>query len=239
MKSHPLSLAQKILRGKNNGEDDRRALIFYEQFKALRAKLEYQVDMKKYKVIAVTSTIAEEGKTFACSNLAANLASVGRKKVLLIDADLRKSDLARYLDISPKPGLTEFLSGSIPLEKIFYRPLEGLYFIPGGGRTSKASDLLAGDKFRSFLNNIRDQFDIVILDTPPILPVADTMSLKDQIDGFVLMFRMRFTPHVMLRQVVEELEKEKIIGVVLNYVEPQKQKYYDRYYGKYYQKISK
>jgi Mrp family chromosome partitioning ATPase len=95
---------------------------------------------------------------------------------------------------------------------------------------------LAGDKFRSFLQEMRGKFDVVILDTPPILPVADTMSLRDQVDGFILIFRIGFTPYVMLQQALEEIEKSKILGVVLNGVELQKYKYYQRYYGEYYQK---
>jgi Mrp family chromosome partitioning ATPase len=85
---------------------------------------------------------------------------------------------------------------------------------------------------------MRDKFDLILLDTPPVLPVADTMSIKDQVDAFIFIFRMGFTPYVMLRQVIEDMGKEKIIGVVLNRVEPQSQKYYKRYYGKYYHKIS-
>lgn len=237
MKTSPLTLKQKIVNGIKGFEKDRGALIFFEQFKALRAKFEYQIDLQKFKVVAVTSSIAEEGKTCTSVNLAANLASIGRKKVLLIDADLRKSDLAHYLNIATKPGLTELLYGSISLEKVIHKPMEGLYFIAGGERTNGASDLLAGDKFRSFLNQMRDKFDVILLDTPPIIPVADTMSLRDQIDGFIFIFRMGFTPYVMLRQVIEEIDKEKIMGVVLNYVEPQRQKYYKRYYGKYYHKM--
>ena len=194
--------------------------------------------MKKYKVVAVTSAIADEGKTRTIANLAANLASTGRKKVLLIDADLRKSDLPRYLNVSSKPGLSDFLCGSVSPEKIFLQPVEGLHFIPGGERMTKSPELLAGEKFRSFLQEMRSHFDVILLDTPPILPVADTMSLQDQIDGFILIFRIGFTPYVMLRQVVEEMEKEKILGVVLNCVEPQREKYYKRYYGKYYHKDS-
>ena len=78
--------------------------------------------------------------------------------------------------------------------------------------------------------------DVILLDTPPIIPVADTMSLQDQVDGFILIFRIGFTPYVMLRQALEEMEKTKILGVVLNGVEMQKYKYYHRYYGDYYQK---
>jgi protein-tyrosine kinase len=238
MKAVPFPLKQIIINGIKGFEKDGGALIFFEQCKALRAKFEYQMDMHKYKVVAVTSSIAEEGKTSICANLAANLASIGRKKVLLIDADLRKCELARFFNISPKLGLTEFLRGSASLEKVIHKPTEELYFIPGGGRITDASELLAGDKFRSFLKEMRSRFDIVLLDTPPILPVADTLSLRDQIDGFILIFRMGFTPHVMLRQIVDEIEKEKILGVVLNYVEPRRQKYYERYYGKYYHKNS-
>jgi capsular exopolysaccharide synthesis family protein len=229
---------RKIVNGVKGFEKDRGALIFYEQFKALRAKFEHQLDSRKYKVVAVTSSIAEEGKTCTCVNLAANLASIGRKKVLLVDADLRKSDLAHYLNVSTKPGLSDYLNGSAPLEKVINKPMEGLYFIPGGERTNGASELLAGEKFRSFLVQMRDKFDLILLDTPPVLPVADTMSIKDQIDAFLFIFRMGFTPYVMLRQVIEDMGKEKIIGVVLNRVEPQSQKYYKRYYGRYYHKIS-
>ncbi|HEY7531791.1 MAG TPA: CpsD/CapB family tyrosine-protein kinase [Nitrospiraceae bacterium] len=229
---------RKIVNGVKGFEKDRGALIFYEQFKALRAKFEHQLDSRKYKVVAVTSSIAEEGKTCTCVNLAANLASIGRKKVLLVDADLRKSDLAHYLNVSTKPGLSDYLNGSAPLEKVINKTMEGLYFIPGGERTNGASELLAGEKFRSFLVQMRDKFDLILLDTPPVLPVADTMSIKDQVDAFIFIFRMGFTPYVMLRQVIEDMGKEKIIGVVLNRVEPQSQKYYKRYYGKYYHKIS-
>ena len=236
MKTIPFPLKQIIINGIKGFEKDGGALIFFEQFKALRAKFEYQVDMHKYKVVAVTSSIAEEGKTTICANLAANLASIGRKKVLLIDADLRKCELAPYLKISSKPGLTEILRGSASLENGIHKSTGELYVIPGGERITDASDLLAGDKFRSLLKEMRSRFDFVLLDTPPILPVADTMSLRDQIDGFILIFRMGFTPHVMLRQIVDEIEKEKILGVVLNQVEPHRQKYYARYYGKYYHK---
>jgi capsular exopolysaccharide synthesis family protein len=221
-------------------EKNGRELIFQEQFKALRAKFEYQVDIHKYKVVAVTSAIAEEGKTLTSANLAANLASVGRKKVLLIDTDMRKSDIARMFNAPSKPGLKEFLTGSVSLEKILLSSdsVRGLHIVSGGEKGTAPPDLLAGDTFRSFLQEMRNKFDTVLLDTPPILPVADTMSLRDQVDGFIFIFRIGFTPYVMLRQALEDIEKNKIIGVVLNGVEMQKYKYYQRYYGEYYHKKS-
>jgi capsular exopolysaccharide synthesis family protein len=233
-----MKFKQEDFDGGKSYKKDGRELIFLEQFKALRAKFEYQVDMHKYKVVAVTSAIAEEGKTLTSANLAANLASVGRKKVLLVDTDMRKSDIARIFDASPKPGLKEFLTGSVPLDEIILssNSVGGLSLISGGEKGTMPPDLLAGETFRSFLQEMRNKFDVVLLDTPPILPVADTMSLRDQVDGFILIFRIGLTPYVMLQQALEEIDKNKIIGVVLNGVEMQKYKYYQRYYGEYYHK---
>lgn len=237
-KSYPLKVKFEDFDEGKRYEKDGKELIFLEQFKALRAKIEYQLDMKKYKVLAVTSAIAEEGKTLTSANLAANLASVGRKKVLLIDTDMRKSDIALVLDVPAKPGLTEFLDKKASLDQIIQSkdPMKRLSFIPGGEKRVAPLDLLAGEMFRSFLAEMRGIFDVVILDTPPILPVADTMSLRDQVDGFVLIFRIGFTPYVFLQQALEEIERSKILGVVLNGVDLQKFKYYQRYYGEYYQR---
>jgi capsular exopolysaccharide synthesis family protein len=216
------------------GEEDQ---FFDEQFKALKAKFEYKADMLKLKVVAVTSAIAGEGKTLSCVNLAINLASSRRKKVLLIDVDLRKADLARGLNIPSLPGLSEFLSGTVSMKDVLRNSfIPGLYVIAAGTRVSAPADLLTGDKFRSFLADVRDHFDIILLDTPPILPVADTLSLKDQVDGFLFLYRTGFTPYLMLKQAIEEIGEKNVIGVVLNGVEPHNEKYYKRYYGKYYRK---
>lgn len=211
--------------------------LFYEQFKALKAKFEYKAEAMKLKVVAVTSAIAGEGKTLTCSTLAMDMASSGRKKVLLIDVDMRKSDLAAGLNVPQAPGLREFLMGTVGSKDILRNSfMPGLYIIPAGNRTASPADLLSGEKFRAFLTEIRDHFDLVLLDTPPILPVADTLALREYVDGFVFMYRVGFTPYLMLKNAIEEVGEEKVIGVVLNGVEPQKEKYYQRYYGKYYRK---
>ena len=213
--------------------------IYLNQIKALGAKFEYKIDMLKIKVVAVTSAIAGEGKTTTCVQLASQLVMAGRKKVLLIDADMRKSDLARGMNVSRLPGLSEFLNGRVALNDILQNSfLPGLYIIAAGRRVEEGAELLAGERFRTFLGEIRSHFDIILLDSPPILPVADTLSLRDQVDGFLFLYRAGLTPHPMLRQAVEEIGEEKILGVVLNGVKPQPQKYYQRYYGKYYHKPS-
>lgn len=211
--------------------------FFVEQFKSLRAKFEYQADIRNNKVVAITSAIAGEGKTVLSANLASNLASTGRRKVLIIDADIRKSDLGRAFGVNSKAGLSEYLSGVVDEKDIIQSwMVPGLYIIPAGKMVREPADLIAGEIFRTLLRTAREQFDVVLLDTPPVLPVADTLSLKDQVDGFIVVCRAGFTPYPMIRQAVEEIGEKNIIGVVLNGVEPRKQKYYQRYYGKYYTK---
>lgn len=211
--------------------------LYIEQFKALRAKFEYRVDMHNYKVVAVTSAIAGEGKTVSSANLAKGLASSGRKKVLLIDLDLRKTDLANAMGIDSKPGISEFLAGGVEIQEVLHETkFGGLRVIPAGSRVSAPADLISGAKFRALVKQLCDQFDVILLDTPPVIPVADTINLRDQVDGFLLVYRIGFTPYPMFRQMLDDLGTTQILGVILNGVEPKTDRYYQRYYGKYYRK---
>jgi Mrp family chromosome partitioning ATPase len=94
--------------------------------------------------------------------------------------------------------------------------------------------MLAGEKFRSFLRDLRGNFDLVIIDTPPVLPVPDALTISEQVDAFIMLFRLKHTPHHLFRQALEELGERKIMGVVLNGEEKKSDKYYSKYYGKYY-----
>ena len=209
---------------------------YYELVKGLRAKVEYKMDTLNLRVLAVSSAVAGEGKTLTAIQLAANMAATGRKKVLLVDMDLRKSSIARELGIASDSGLSEFLSESVPKEKILRNSVvPGLSVIIGGKTISSPTDMLAGEKFRSLLRELREQFDLVILDTPPILPVPDAVTISEQVDAFILLFRFSHTPHQLFRQAIDELGERKIVGVVLNGEEKKSDKYYHKYYGKYYQ----
>jgi capsular exopolysaccharide synthesis family protein len=213
--------------------------FFYELLKGLRAKVEYKMDTLNLRVLAVSSAVAGEGKTLTAIQLAANMASTGRKKVLLMDMDLRKSSIAKEMGITPYPGLSEFLSGSVPKEKLIRSSaVPGLSVIVGGKTLSSPSDMLAGEKFRSFLRELKEQFDLVILDTPPILAVPDALTISEQVDAFILLFRFSHTPHQLFRQAIDDLGERKIMGVVLNGEEKKPDKYYHKYYGKYYQVVN-
>jgi capsular exopolysaccharide synthesis family protein len=208
---------------------------YYEMVKGLRAKVEYKMDTMNLRIIAISSAVAAEGKTSTAIQLAVNMAYTGRKKVLLLDMDLRKSSVATVMGIASGPGLSEFLSGSASKEMILRNSVvPGLSVIIGGKTVSSPVDMLAGEKFRSLLRELREQFDLVILDTPPILPVPDAVTISEQVDAFILLFRFSHTPHQMFRQAIEDLGERKIVGVVLNGEEIKPGKYYQKYYGKYY-----
>jgi len=236
----PMFLKNKVQMSESGDSAERSsadAPFFVEQFKALRAKIDDNFDKEGKKTLAFTSSVAEEGKTVVSINLALNIASTGRKKVLLVDADMRKSDIAKGMKLESVPGLSEYLSGSAKFTEVVRNSrISGLYVIPSGKEPPSASDMIAGKPFRSFLKSAREHFDLILFDTPPVLPVSDTLSLREHVDWFLLVFRARFTPYPMLKQVVEEIGEEKILGVVINRVEPLTDKYYKRYYGQYYQR---
>lgn len=211
--------------------------LFVEHFRALRAKFEHRLDSLKIKVVAVSSAIAGEGKSMLSANLAIGLAATGRKRVLLVDADVRKADLGLLLNAAHSPGLSEFLDGTSELASIVHNcGVSGLKIVPAGRpRVAASADLLSGNAFRSFLSDMRHQFDVILLDTPPILPVADALTICEMIDGYLLVFRANFTPYHMFRQAVEHIGDKNVLGVVMNGVATRAQRsYYRRYYGRYY-----
>jgi len=208
--------------------------IFLEQFKALRSKLEYRMDTLGWKVIGVTSTVAGEGKTLTCAKVAVGVARTKRKAVLLVDADIRKADLSKGFGIPVHPGLTEFLLGRVAFPDVARKTtLPGLFIVSSGTPVSAPADLLAGEGFRLFIEEARKHFDLVLLDTPPVLIVADTMSMRERLDGLIFVYRAGSTPLAMFKQAAGEIGENKILGVVLNGVEPKSDRYIGKYYGKY------
>lgn len=211
--------------------------LFTERIKGLRAKFEYKSGMLKYRLVGITSSVSGEGKTMIGAHLATNLSITGRHKVLLVDADIRKADMTRGLSIPRHPGLTEYLTGSATLREIVRDSHNSaLKVIATGTEVNSPADLLSGDAFREFLKAVREQYDIVIVDTTPVIPVADTITMRELLDGFVFIYRASYTPISLFRQATEEIGKEKILGVVINGVDPEKLRTLNKYYGYYYHK---
>ena len=209
--------------------------LFLEDFKDLRAMVEQKADLHQMRLLGITSSIAGEGKTVTCAHLGRSLASTGRKKVLLVDLDIRKADLTHGMGVGRTPGLTEYLLGGATLQQILRATqVPNLSMITSGTEVNSPADLLAGDQFKSFLKEIRTSYDMILLDTPPVLPVADTATIRDLTDGFLFVYRAGFTPYTMLRQAMEKLGEKNVLGAVLTGVEVASDSYYQQYYGGYY-----
>jgi capsular exopolysaccharide synthesis family protein len=151
-----------------------------------RAVLQHTARSQSLRTIMITSAVGGEGKTSLASHLAASLARAGRK-TLLIDADLRKPSIHRLLGLPLAPGLSEALLGMSPIdETVQESAVPGLFVIGGGDRTAQALETPVLDRFGFILEAVRDQFDLVIVDSSPVLPVADSLAIGQQVDAVVL-----------------------------------------------------
>jgi capsular exopolysaccharide synthesis family protein len=200
-----------------------------EQFRTLRSRLYQMRSSQQLRTLLVTSSVPAEGKTFVTNNLAQAIVRQPDRRALIIDADLRCSRLHVPLGAPASPGLTDYLRGDVDELAIIQHGLEGnLCFIPGGNAVTNPSELLSNGRMKVLLDRVMPVFDWVILDSAPLLPVADSSLLADLVDGALLVIRAGQTPVETAQRACQELQGRNIVGVVLNAVGP------DHAYGAYY-----
>ena len=206
-----------------------------EAYKTLRTNIEFSGDDKK--VIVFTSSTPNEGKSTVTISLAHSLAE-GGKKVLFIDADLRKSVLiGRHKVVGEIKGLSHFLAGQAEVKDIICKTQqEGLCVIFAGVVPPNPAELLGGTKFEAFLTSARKAYDYVIVDAPPLGSVIDSAIIAKHCDASVLVVAANTISYKFAQTVKDQLEKSDcpILGVVLNKVNMKQNKYYGKYYGSYY-----
>ncbi len=219
-----------------------------EQYRLLRANLHFTVpEGVKCPVIGITSSIRGEGKSTTAINLSYVLAEKG-SKVLLIDGDLRIPSVAKKLGIESKPGLTDLLLGATANVNNWRSSLQdNLYILPSGDIPPNPSELLGSSRMENALQLLREKFDYIIIDLPPVNLVSDVMAIAGHITGLLLVIREDYTTkrdvEVCIRQV--RLANMNILGVVMNenqndaggyrhYSKYKRYRYYRRYY-RYYQ----
>ena len=219
---------------------DTRSMLFFqddqnrkgaEEFRTLRSRL-YQVREKMpLKRLMVTSALPKEGKSFVAANLAQVIVRQQGRRALVIDADLRSPGMHRHLGASPTPGLSDYLMGECDEFAILQRgPMENLFFVPAGRTASGAPELLANGRLKLLLQRVEPLFDWIILDTPPVVPVADSTLLANFCDGVLMVVRSNVTPSDLARRAREEFQDKLLLGVVLNGIAsdqlPQSRYYY-------------
>lgn len=185
---------------------------FAEAFRQLRTNLQFVDVEHRVQVLVVTSSLPGEGKSVTSSNLALSLMATGRQ-VLLVEADLRLPRISKYFGLDRTVGLTDVLIGRAALDDVL-RPIPGgsLTVLPSGHEPPNPSELLGSESMRSVLAELRTRFDIIVVDTPPLLPVADGAVAAAWADGVVLLVRTAKTPS---QQVVLSLRSLGSVGARL------------------------
>lgn len=189
-----------------------------EAFRQLRTNLQFVDVERPAKVITITSSTAGEGKTMTAANLAVAFAEAGRR-VLLIEADLRRPRVAELLDLDRTIGLTNVLAGQIGVGQAL-QPWgsSGLTLLPSGSIPPNPSELLGSHQMVELVAELRDQFDMVIVDTPPLLPVTDAAVAAIHSDGAVVVVRYGKTKRPQVARAFQILHgvDARILGAVLN-----------------------
>lgn len=221
-----------------------------EQYKLLRANLDFTIpEGEKCPVIGVTSSMRGEGKSTTAVNLSYVLAEKG-SKVLLIDADLRIPSVAKKMEIESSPGLTDLLMGkSAHLGEFQSSLFNNWYILPSGDIPPNPSELLGSARMEAVLKELKEAFDYIIIDLPPVNMVSDALSISKHISGMIIVIREEYTEKKELERCFRQLELSNvnILGCVLNeaksggrtYGKYRKYKYYKYYKNSYYQKSSK
>jgi len=225
-----------------------------ESFRGLRTNLQFNDATNGTKAIAVTSAAPQEGKTIVSVNLAITMAQAGLR-TLLIGADMRKPMIARAFGVEQTPGLSEILLGNCPwrdavqtvtdllvgrmsLDEVMMTPgLDNLHLIPAGSIPPNPAELVESKRLREFIEEARSEYDIILLDAPPILSTADAAILSSKMDGVLLVYRVGSVSRGLLKRATAQLEQVncRLLGVILNGMKPEVSPDFQNFkYYKYY-----
>lgn len=223
------SLAEKVV------VDENMTPVSREQYRRLAAVLHDAQATAGLRVVMIASAVPGEGKTLTAANLALTLSESYRCRVLLIDADLRKPALHHVFRLAAATGLIEGLEASGDIKLVVRQVSARLSVLPAGRPTSDPMAALTSERMRRLIEEAKEAFDWVILDTPPLVMLSDAHLLASMVDGAVLVVRANSTPHDLVKRAAEIIGKARITGVVLNQAATGTQPGYGHhYYSGYY-----
>jgi protein-tyrosine kinase len=203
-----------------------------EKFRVLRTRLRHLQEKQELKTVLITSATAGEGKTMVASNLAVSLARNTSQRVLLLEGDLRHPGLARQFGLRDPRGVTEWFESEDSLSRFVYR-VEGLrlWFLPAGKPAADPLKILQSTRFTEAVNQLAPAFDWVVIDAPPLMPLADVHVLAARADGLVLVVRQGKAPKKTLVKGLGALDGAKVLGVVFNDAQALATGYHDQSYA--------
>jgi protein-tyrosine kinase len=204
-----------------------------EQYRRLAATLHHAQVERDLKVIMVTSAVPGEGKTLTAANLGLTLSESYRRRVLLIDADLRRPSLYEVFQLPNISGLSDWLKAPTRRKLTPVYISDHLAFLPAGRPDSDPMSGLTSDRMRHLLEDARTMFDWVIIDTPPVGLLTDANLLVNRVDGVLVVIRADRTPCELIQGAVQALGSDRLLGAVLNQTEEGLGRRRNGYYGGY------
>ena len=188
-----------------------------EAFRLLGVRLRYLRRERPLKKVLITSTIPQEGKSMVSANLACVLAQRAKQKTLLLEGDIRRPSLSKLFGLGRNPGICECLqTGNSLAKSVYHLDSLGLWFLPAGSAPNDPLELLQSGRLSSLMDQAMSMFDWIIIDSPPVLPLADTSVWTRMADGILLVTRQGTTEKRQLMKGIEAIEPHKLIGAVLN-----------------------
>ena len=216
-----------------------------EAYKLLRTKLQFSfADDQNCRILGVVSALAGEGKSLTSSNLAYTMAQL-EKRVLLIEGDMRRPSLSAKMSIRRLPGLSNYLTGQAKLDELiqtcqFTTGKTSFHVIAAGRTPPNPIELLSSPRMEKLLENLRGQYDYIIIDLPPVGEVSDALVVANQVDGMLMVVRQHYCNRVSLANAVRQFKfvGGKVLGIVFNCTVERtnvysRKYYYGRRYGKY------
>jgi len=200
-----------------------------DRFRLLRMRLREMQSANKLKSILVTSPLPHDGKSTVALNLATVLAEHGKRTVLVIEGDLHRPTLAQQLGLKSGPGLADYLAGEGEAFSALRRiePL-GWYLLAAGKAPFNPTELLQTEALTNLIQALSPAFEWILIDSPPVVPLADTLALAKSTDGSLLIVKAGHTPRRSVEDAITLLGRQKVLGIVLNGM-----KGLDRYYSGY------
>ncbi|MGB2714459.1 MAG: CpsD/CapB family tyrosine-protein kinase [Vicinamibacterales bacterium] len=188
-----------------------------EQYRSLRTRIKRAEGNRSMRAIVVTSPSKGDGKSLTAANLALTMGQEFQQRVLLVDADLRRPTIHRLFGLGDGPGLTDVLMGGVELDNVLVSlPEYHITILPAGTPPSHPAEMLGSSAMRRVLDTLRTRYDRILIDMPPVAPLADLHVVAPQVDGLLMIVRAGMTARPAIERALAGLDVSKVLGLVLN-----------------------
>ena len=188
-----------------------------EQYRSLRTRIKRAEANRSIRTMVITSPAKGDGKSLTAANLALTMGQEFQQRILLMDADLRRPSVQTLFGLGDGPGLSDVLMGGAELDDVLVTlPEYHVTLLPAGAQPSHPAEMLGSASMRRVLDTLRTQFDRILIDMPPVAPLADLQIVAPLVDGVLMIVRAGVTPKPAIEQALAGLDMSKVLGLVLN-----------------------